>query len=87
MHALRNGIGPTVALLGLKFPALLGGAVVTETIFGISGYGRFAADSAQRGDVPAVQGVLVVSIVLVVAFNLVVNVILNRIIPAATRGL
>ncbi|KAB2582571.1 ABC transporter permease [Rhodococcus erythropolis] len=87
VHALRNGIGPTVALLGLKFPALLGGAVVTETIFGISGYGRFAADSAQRGDVPAVQGVLVVSIVLVVAFNLVVNVILNRIIPAATRGL
>jgi peptide/nickel transport system permease protein len=87
VHALRNGIGPTVALLGLKFPALLGGAVVTETIFGISGYGRFAADSAERGDVPAVQGVLVISIVIVVAFNLVVNIILNRIIPAATRGL
>jgi len=87
VHALRNGIGPTVALLGLKFPALLGGAVVTETIFGISGYGRFAADSAERGDVPAVQGVLVISIVIVVAFNLVVNLILNRIIPAATRGL
>ena len=87
VHALRNGIGPTVALVGLKFPALLGGAVVTETIFGISGYGRFAADSAERGDVPAVQGVLVISIVIVVAFNLVVNIILNRIIPAAARGL
>lgn len=87
VHALRNGIAPTLALLGLKFPTLLGGAVVTETIFGISGYGRFAADSAQRGDVPAVQGVLVVSIVLVVVFNLIVNIVLNRLIPASTRGI
>lgn len=87
VHGLRNGIGPTIAILGLKFPNLLGGAVVTETIFGISGYGRFAADSAQRGDVPAVQGVLVVSIVVVVMFNLLVNIVLNRIIPAAARGI
>ncbi|MGW6032070.1 ABC transporter permease [Gordonia terrae] len=87
VHALRNGIGPTLALLGLKFPALLGGAVVTEAIFGIAGYGRFAADAAQRGDVPAVQGVLVISIVLVVGFNLIVNILLNRLVPASTRGL
>lgn len=86
IHGLRNGIGPTVALLGLKFPAVLGGAVVTEMVFGISGYGRFAADSAIRGDVPAVQGVLVVSVVLVVIFNVLVNIILNRISPAGQRG-
>lgn len=86
IHGLRNGIGPTVALLGLKFPAVLGGAVVTEMVFGISGYGRFAADAAIRGDVPAVQGVLVISVVLVVIFNVLVNIILNRLAPAGQRG-
>ncbi len=87
VHVLRNGAGPSLALLGLHFPNLLGGAVVTETIFALSGYGVFAAQSALHGDVPAVQGILVVSIVLVVGFNLVVNVLLNRIAPAAARGI
>jgi peptide/nickel transport system permease protein len=85
-HVLRNGVGPALAVLGLKFPALIGGSVVTEWIFGLQGFGRFANDSAQAGDVPAVQGVLVVSIVLVVTFNLVVNVVLGRVTPAAQRG-
>jgi peptide/nickel transport system permease protein len=85
-HVLRNGAGPAIAVLGLKFPALIGGAVVTEWIFGLQGFGRFANDSAQAGDVPAVQGVLVVSIVLVVAFNLIVNVVLARVTPASQRG-
>ncbi len=86
VHVLPNGIAPMLTVLGMKFPNLLGGAVVTEAIFGLSGYGRFASDSALRGDVPAVQGVLVVSIVLVVAFNVLVNTILNRLIPSSGRG-
>lgn len=86
VHVLRNGSGPAVTVLGMKFPALLGGAVVTEAIFGLAGFGKFAADSASRGDVPAVQGVLVVAIVLVVVFNLIVNVLLVRLNPAAARG-
>jgi peptide/nickel transport system permease protein len=85
-HVLRNGVGPALTVLGLKFPALIGGSVVTEWIFGLQGFGRFANDSAQAGDVPAVQGVLVVSIVLVVVFNLVVNVVLARVTPASQRG-
>jgi peptide/nickel transport system permease protein len=52
----------------------------------MAGFGQFAASSAQRGDVPAVQGVLVVSIVLVVVFNLIVNIILTRVTPASARG-
>jgi peptide/nickel transport system permease protein len=87
VHVLRNGGGPALALLGLSFPSLLGGAVVTETVFGLSGYGIFASTSALHGDVPAVQGVLVVSIVLVVGFNLLVNIALNRIEPSAKRGI
>ncbi|MFF4917058.1 ABC transporter permease [Streptomyces tendae] len=85
-HVLRNGLGPTLATLGLKFPALVGASVVTEWIFGLQGFGRFANDSAQTGDVPAVQGVLVVSIALVVSFNLIVNLVLVRVTPAAQRG-
>ncbi|SFK65214.1 peptide/nickel transport system permease protein [Amycolatopsis sacchari] len=85
-HVLRNGVGPALATLGVRFPILIGQSVVAEWIFGLQGFGRFANDSAQAGDVPAVQGVLVVSVVLVVAFNLVVNVVLGRVAPAARRG-
>ena len=85
-HVLPNGVGPALTILGMKFPNLLGGAVVTESIFGLAGYGKFANESALRGDVPAVQAVLVISVVLVVAFNVLVNTLLNRIIPAARRG-
>jgi peptide/nickel transport system permease protein len=85
-HVLRNGAGPGLAVLGLKFPALIGGSVITEYIFGLQGFGRFAVSSAQAGDVPSVQGVLVVSIVLVVSFNLIVNIVLGRITPASQRG-
>jgi peptide/nickel transport system permease protein len=86
-HTVRNGVGPAITVLGMRFPALLGGAVVTEAVFGMAGYGRFAADSALRGDVPAVQGVLVVSIVLVLVFNVIVNVVLGRLVPASRRGI
>jgi peptide/nickel transport system permease protein len=86
VHVLRNGVGPALAVLGLKFPNLLGGAVVTEAIFQLSGYGVFASQSAIKGDVPAVQAVLVVSVVLVVIFNMLVNLILTRLIPASSRG-
>ena len=77
---------PPIAILGLEFPALIGGAVITESIFALAGVGQFANKAAQAGNVPAVQGVLVLSIVLVVVFNFIVNIILGRITPAAQRG-
>ncbi|MCP2270024.1 peptide/nickel transport system permease protein [Actinokineospora diospyrosa] len=85
-HVLRNGMGPALATLGIKFPSLVGAAVVTEWIFGLQGFGRFANDSAQAGDVPAVQGVLVVSVAMVVTFNLLINIVLGRVTPASQRG-
>ncbi|MFV0535515.1 MAG: ABC transporter permease [Cumulibacter sp.] len=87
VHTLRNGVGPALAVLGLKFPNLLGGAVVTESIFQMSGYGMFSAQSAIKGDVPSVQAVLVIAVVLVVLFNMLVNAILARLIPSSNRGL
>lgn len=86
VHALRNGAGPAMAVLGMKIPTLLGGAVVTETIFSMPGFGMLAAESALRGDVPVVQGTLVVAVVLVLAFSLIVNVALEALQPASRRG-
>jgi peptide/nickel transport system permease protein len=86
VHALRNGAGPAVAILGMKIPTLLGGAVVTETIFSMPGFGMLSADSALRGDVPVVQGTLVVAIVLVLFCNVIVNIVLGGLRPASRRG-
>lgn len=85
VHALRNGAGPALAILGMKIPTLIGGAVVMETMFSMPGFGRLAADSALRGDVPIVQGALVVAIVFVLVCNLVVNIVLGTLQPAAKR--
>ena len=86
VHVLRNGAGPAFTVLGMRVPMLIGSAVVTESIFGMQGFGRFAADGALRGDVPVVQGTLVVAIVIVLAFNVAVNAALVRLRPAAQRG-
>lgn len=85
-HVLPNSAGPALAVLGLKFPALLGGAVVTESIFNMNGYGKFAADSSLRGDVPAVQAVLVVAVLLVLVFSVLVNLLQIRLNPGSGRG-
>ena len=53
-----------------------GGAVIAETIFGLPGLGQFALDGAQGHDIPVIQGVLIVTIVLVLISNLVVDALL-----------
>lgn len=85
VHALRNGAGPALAVLGMKIPTLIGGAVVTETIFTMPGFGMLSADSALRGDVPVVQGTLVVAIVFVLFANVVVNIVQASLQPASRR--
>lgn len=86
VHTLRNAIAPSVAILGIKFSHLLGGAVVVEMIFGLPGYGSLVSSAALGADVPVVQGALIVSIVLVVAVNLLVNIIHRRLVPASVAG-
>lgn len=85
VHVLRNGAGPALSILGMKIPTLLGGAVVTETIFTMPGLGMLSADSALRGDVPVVQGTLVVSIVFVLAANMLINILQGTLQPASRR--
>jgi len=67
-HALRNALIPVVTAVGLTFGFLLGGAVLTETIFSINGLGRFMVDSIRRRDYPIVQGGV---LVLAIAFSLI----------------
>jgi peptide/nickel transport system permease protein len=55
-HGLRTALTPIVTLIGLDVGLLLGGAVLTETVFNIPGVGRYAYDSIVNADLPAIQG-------------------------------
>lgn len=77
-HALPNALGPAIATLGLHVPRLVGGAVITEAVFGMPGLGQVARQSAISGDVPVVQGVLLVSVAIVVVSGIAVNLVLAR---------
>lgn len=69
-HGLRNALVPVTTLMGLSLPGLVGGALVTETIFGWPGMGRLAYHAATKRDYPVIMGVLVMSAMLVLVGNL-----------------
>jgi peptide/nickel transport system permease protein len=69
-HAFRNALLPMIELGGLELPTLLGGALVTETVFTWPGMGRLFLDSLGYRDYPVVMGILMVSAVLVLLGNL-----------------
>jgi len=73
-HALRNALIPVATLMGLSLPDLVGGALVTETIFGWPGMGRLAYHAATKRDYPVIMGVLVMSTALVLLGNLLADV-------------
>jgi peptide/nickel transport system permease protein len=85
VHVLRNGAAPALTMLGMKIPTLIGGAVVTETVFSMPGLGMLSADSALRGDVPIVQGALVVCITFILAVNVLINALQGALQPASRR--
>ncbi|MFF0830972.1 nickel ABC transporter permease [Brevibacillus sp. NPDC003359] len=72
-HTLKNALIPIITIIGLEFGTLLGGAVLTETVFSINGLGRFIIQSIQFRDYPAIQG----SILFVAAIFVVVNLIVD----------
>jgi ABC-type dipeptide/oligopeptide/nickel transport system permease component len=69
-HALRNALIPVITVIGLNFGTLLGGAVVIETVFTRPGLGRLILDAINARDYPVIQGVMIVSVILVVLLNL-----------------
>jgi peptide/nickel transport system permease protein len=72
-YLLRNALGPLVTLLGLSLPALFSGAVFVEGIFAWPGVGRVLIDAVQARDYPVVMGAATVSAILVVAGNLIAD--------------
>ncbi len=73
-HALKNALIPVVTVMGLQFGILLGGAVLTETVFAWPGIGRLLVDSILRRDYPVVQGTVMLMAFLFVIINLVVDI-------------
>ena len=72
-HALKNAFLPIVTVIGLNFGLLLGGAVLTETIFSWPGLGRYVIDSLSARDYPAVQGCILLFAFIMVFVNLLVD--------------
>ena len=72
-HALKNAMIPVVTVLGDQFGRLLGGAILTETVFAWPGMGRYLIESISQRDYPAVQGAILVFAAAVVVINLVVD--------------
>lgn len=74
-HALRNAMLPTVTVIGLQAGLLMGGAVITETIFSWPGVGQIAYDSVNRRDYAMIQGVVLYGATLFVLVNLLVDIL------------
>jgi peptide/nickel transport system permease protein len=74
-HVLRNALISTVTLFGLSIGTLLGGAVITETVFGIPGAGRLMIDSIYGRDYPVIQGLTLVLAVLISLIFLVTDIV------------
>jgi len=80
-HALKNAAIPIVTLIGIDVPFLLGGAVVTETIFGWPGMGRLFIDHLSRYDVPVVMGILMLISVAVIFSQLLTDIVYGWLDP------
>jgi peptide/nickel transport system permease protein len=72
-HALQNAAIPIVTVVGVGIAALLGGVVVTETVFNIPGLGRLTTDAILRRDYPVVQGLILIFSGIYVLINLLVD--------------
>jgi peptide/nickel transport system permease protein len=70
IHGLKNAAVPIVTIIGLGFAALIGGAVVTESVFAIPGVGRLVVDAILRRDYPVIQGVVLMFSFVYVLVNL-----------------
>jgi peptide/nickel transport system permease protein len=73
-HGVRAAITPVVTVLGLDIGILLGGSILTESVFNIPGIGRYAFESIQSADLPAIQGTVLFAAFFIVVANLVVDI-------------
>lgn len=83
-HALRNAMLPVTTVIGLELGSLLGGAMLTETIFAWPGIGKLAVDAIQQSDYPVVQGVVLLIGAVYVTMNIIVDVVYAKLDPRIT---
>jgi peptide/nickel transport system permease protein len=84
-HALRNALIPVVTATGLQIGALLGGAVLTETVFTWPGLGSALVSAVLRRDYPVIQGVVVITVTAFVFTNLAVDLFVGALDPRVSR--
>jgi peptide/nickel transport system permease protein len=80
-HALGNALMPTITIIGMDVGTLLGGVVLTETVFSIPGMGRLLVEAINQRDTPCVLGILVIMAICVAVSNLIVDLIYAYIDP------
>jgi ABC-type dipeptide/oligopeptide/nickel transport system permease component len=80
-HALKNALIPVVTMIGLQFGVLLGGAVLTETIFAWPGVGRLLVDAIFWRDYPLVQGAVLLIATAFIIINLIVDILYSFLDP------
>lgn len=73
-HALKNAAVPAVTVIGFQLTYLLGGSVIIESMFGLPGLGQLAIDSVIARDVPMIQGIVLVAVLVAVTSNLLVDI-------------
>jgi peptide/nickel transport system permease protein len=81
VHALKNAAVPIVTIIGIGVALLIGGAVVTESVFAIPGLGRLTLDAILRRDYPVIQGVVLIFSFVYVLVNLAVDLIYTLVDP------
>jgi peptide/nickel transport system permease protein len=86
VHALRNALLPMISVAGLQFPTLLGGALVTETVFTWPGMGRLFLDSIGYRDYPVVMGILMFSATMVLIGSLLADILYAAVDPRIRVG-
>ena len=85
-HGLRNALIPVITVLGLQVGSLLGGAVLTETIFSWPGIGKWLIDAIARRDYPVVQAAILISALIFISVNLIVDLLYGVLNPRLRRG-
>ena len=85
-HAFRNACIPVITVLGLQFGQLLGGAIITETVFAWPGVATLTVDSIRNQDFPVVQCAVVLLALIIVVVNLIVDVVVGFIDPRVRTG-
>ena len=81
VHALKNAAVPIVTVIGIGVALLIGGAVVTESVFAIPGLGRLTIDAIVRRDYPLIQGIVLLFSFVYVLVNLAVDVLYTLLDP------